>query len=447
MGVGGKLIEPEPLMTMGTGYLSKMASGYAALRTLLHTGDIDAAKKVVEDMQQQFTMMPETEGGKESLKRIEAVTKPITELAEKGVSAAGEKAMEVAGPTAGAVTETVLRSLPDILGAKTAMAPKVAPKITLPTQTKKVIRKGIEKAIRPSVAGKKTRGQIKQYHDKAATAVEEIISNKNNLDLRNELGERIEGLPQNLDQFSQAVEQTKKQVFNRYDALAKEAGDIGVNIDLSVTANKLDDIFANKVLEDISPETIDYARKRVEVLEGRGNYTATETQEAIQLYNQTLEKFYRDPSVGNKGQALVDSLIANDLRKQLDTAIEGATGKEYQSLKNKYGALKTIEKDVTHRAIVDARKNNKGLLDFTDVFTGANVVSGMLAREPVTAIAGATGKGISAYYKMLNDPNRVVKSMFKDVEKLTQSTPPRRRTPLAGTGVIIREAVQEEKEK
>ena len=69
-----------------------------------------------------------------------------------------------------------------------------------------------------------------------------------------------------------------------------------------------------------------------------------------------------------------------------------------------------------HRSIIDARRNNKGLLDFTDVFSGYHIIRGVLTAEPVSVAAGIGSRVISAYYKMLNNPNRIVKNMFSDVE-------------------------------
>lgn len=371
---------------------------------------IETANDIMERVQKALIYRPQTEGGYELSKTIAYPTEKLNEIAEY----AAKPILEAGYPDLAATVKTAIVGAPAVLGGYKAIKSGKAP---IEAETKKIIRRGVEKAVRPSVAGKKTRAQIKDYYNKAAAAVEEIVSNKDNLNLVDEYGSKVDGLPNTLDQFSQAIEKTKHDIFKEYDSLAKQANDSGVTVNLTETAKKLEDISNNKILKDLSPETIEYAQKRADVLKGSRVYTAVETQEAIQFLNQTLEKFYRDPGPAQKGQALVDSLIANDLRKQLDNAIERSTGSEYQALKSKYGALKTIEKEVNHRAIVDARKNNKGLLDFSDVFTGGQVIGGMLRTDPATSIVGAAGKGIASYYKLLNDPNKIVKTMFKDVEK------------------------------
>jgi hypothetical protein len=106
--------------------------------------------------------------------------------------------------------------------------------------------------------------------------------------------------------------------------------------------------------------------------------------------------------------------INNKIKKMLHPDLEG----KYQELKNKYGALKSIEKEVNQRAIVDARKNVKGLIDFSDIFSGSEVVRGVLTANPATVATGAAAKGVAAWYRYLSSPNRHIKNMFEGLEKV-----------------------------
>ena len=407
----------ETAATLATSAYGVPVSGLAGILALPF--GLEASTKTVEEIQKALVYQPQTEGGEQLLA---ATTYPLTEY-EKIPEFVGHK-LEEAGysPEIAAAAHSALSSLPVLAGGKYAM--KKAPGKALAAidkDTSIAIKRGVNKAVRPSVVKKSTSGQVKRYFKQAESAIEEIVKNQDNLNLIDETGKRIEGLPKTLDQFSQAIEQTKRNIFEEYDVLAKQS-DIAspIGIDLAETSIKLDPVINNTVLRDLSPETIKYAEMRAESLKGRGNYTAIETQEAIQMLNQTLEQFYRDPSPDMKGRALVDSVIANDLRTQLDSVIQKTTGKEYSVLKKKYGDLKAIESDVTKRSIVDARKNNKGLIDFSDILSGHQVIKGMIAKDPVSFTAGVGMKGISKYYKMLNDPNRIVKNMFSEVEKLTK---------------------------
>lgn len=281
-----------------------------------------------------------------------------------------------------------------------------------------IIEKGIEKGIRPSIAGKSRPGDSKKYMDQAKTAVKTIVENKEALSLVDEAGERVPGkLPESLKEFSDAVGQAKKLVFDEYDSLTKAAGQKGATVDVTSFSEELAKVADSKVLQDLRPEVVKYAQEKMKSLAKRGSYSAEEAQEAITLLNKSLESFYRNPSPEGLVKASVDALIVNNLRKGLDDVIEKMTGKEYQTLKNQYGALKSIEKDVVKRSIVDARKNQAGLIDFTDIFSSGDIISGIATMNPALVAKGGAQMAIKNYFKKLNDPNEVIKKMFSGVDE------------------------------
>lgn len=222
-----------------------------------------------------------------------------------------------------------------------------------------------------------------------------------------------EGLQQAKDEAARARAEAEQKAREAMNAARQGAG----IVNLQTVVKELRTISSNKILNDLAPETVRYAEARAAAFENRGWYSTAEAQEAIQTLNNSLENFYRNPSYDTASKAYVDSLSVNRLRKGLDGVIEGATGPGYQNLKNVYGSLKAIERDVNRRAVVDARKNVKGLLDFTDVFSGHQVVKGILSMNPATVGAGVASNFISRLYKRLNDPNRIVKNLFQDVDK------------------------------
>ena len=301
-----------------------------------------------------------------------------------------------------------------------------------------LVKHGIEKGIRPTVVGKATFGQTQQYAKKAESAVKSIIENKQNLKLTDPYGDPSPGLPKNLNQFSQAIEQTKRDVFKQYDTIAKQAGQKGAVVNLDTVIKELRSFANSNHIKLASPGSSKYALDLAErfstqragisseTLGGTKigmvsrKLTTEETQDLIAVLNDGLQAFYKNPSYHTAKRAYVDQMVANSLRKNLDNVILKATGENYQVLKTKYGSLKSIEKEVNHRAVVDARKNPKGLLDFSDVFTGYHAAKGILSLDPSTIGAAATGKSVAWLYRIKNNPNRIVKSMFKDVDKLMQ---------------------------
>ena len=300
----------------------------------------------------------------------------------------------------------------------------------LPKETKevssKIIDAGIEKAIRPSVAGKPTYKTALGYKDKAREAVKTIVKNKSNLNLVDEFGERTHKLPETLGEFSQAVNNAKESIFRQYDDIAKTAGQYGASINLGRIASKLDPVLKDPAIKDFFPAIARHAAQRQKQLLNANLYTTTEAQNTIKQFNNSLNAYYKNPTPGTAGAATIDAMIANNLRKSLDGVIRMAArinpalknAPNYQSLKNQYGALKAIEKDVNHRAVVEARKNIKGLLDFSDVFSGHQVVHGLLTMNPAMMAAGGAAKGIASFYKYLNNPNTIIKKMFGSVAKV-----------------------------
>lgn len=417
-------------------------SGLAGLFAL--PWGLDKAKGVVEDVQKALVYQPQTEGGKQL---AEVTTYPLQKLDQVG-GYVGGKLEEAGYPNLGATAHTAIAGAPAIVaGAKIGLKPSPAKALAkVDAELTKTINVGINKSIRPSVVKKEIHGQVRKYRRQARTTVEEIIKNRDNLNMIDESGAKVSGLPKTVDQFAQAIEQTKRSIFEKYDALAKETQTVGVKVDLNAIGKELDIIINSRPMQNHHPSVVKYAKsmkaKLVEQIHqkqvntgivdaygrpitriqktktGQGHYTAMETQEAIQMSNRTLKEYYRNPTPNNSGKAYVDAMIANRLRKNLDVAIEQVTGKDYQALKNKYGAMRTIESDVTKRSIVDARKNIKGLIDFSDVYTGYHIVKGILAAEPSTVAGGVAAKGIARYMKWRNEPNRIVKNMFEDTEKL-----------------------------
>jgi len=316
-----------------------------------------------------------------------------------------------------------------------------------PEQVDAYLTKQFTKGVRPSVVGKKTLGQQEAYQERALSGVKTIVENKPNLKILDEFGDATGNLPQTLNEFAQGIEQTRKQIFSQYDSLQKSAGQKGAVVELKSIATELKTISEDIVLQDNVPEIVDYVQKRAESLSKRGSYNTEQTQKAIELYNQSLNAFYKNPSYDTATKATVDAMIVNRLRSGLDSVIELTEGAGYQELKNKYGALKTIEKDVIHRSIVDARKNNKGLLDFTDIVSGADAIKGILTMNPAEIARAGFMKGIKEYFKYLNDPNTAIKKLFETAEKYQSSGSPTKglsNTPISAVENTLSPTLQEQ---
>lgn len=295
------------------------------------------------------------------------------------------------------------------------------------------IKSLFQKAIKPT--GKKTLGQSEKYEKDIVSALRTIKNNSNALNIKDETGELVAGrAPQSINELAQSVDQTKEAVFKNYNNIAKQAGDKGAFIQAEPIAKELDVVASNKALQITNPELVNYAQNWADRLRKVGNFDPETTQAVIKNMNQSLDAFYRNPTYESATKVSIDAGIVNNFRKSLDEAIEGATGEQYQVLKKQYGALKAIENDVIRAANRDARKNIKGLLDYTDIFTGGQMLGGILSLNPAMFTKGAVERGIKEYIKFLNDPNRAIKSIFEKLDSpATQSF-----NPQSATGKFVR---------
>lgn len=273
------------------------------------------------------------------------------------------------------------------------------------------------RAVKPSIANKKTSAQVAQYEKQAVNGIKSIVDNKANLRFVDANGEVIIGrTPESLEEFSSAIGQTKKTIYNQYDTLATQAKDAQAVVDMEPIASNLNDVINNKALSISSPSSVDYATQLQKRLRTAGKLDTKTAQEVIENYNASLQAFYRNPTYDNASKAAIDAMVANNLRKSLDEVIENATGEEYQVLKNLYGNLKAIEADVSKRATVYGRRQPKGLLDYADILSGGDIVRGVLSLDPSVFASGVAKKSITEYLKYLNNPDRMIRKMFEQAD-------------------------------
>lgn len=279
------------------------------------------------------------------------------------------------------------------------------------------------RAIRPTVAGKSNEGQVEKANNQAISGLQAISQNRENLTFTDANGEVVKGqTPKSVDQLSQSIAQTKASIFKQYDALAKQAGEKGVMVDPSKIAIELQSVIDSKSLAIANPKAVEYAKSVQERLNSTGLIDAKTAQDVIGHYNDALKAFYKNPSYDTASTVAIDSLIANKFREQLDAGITGATGEQYQSLKNQYGALSSMEKDVTHRNIVWGRQNAVGLVgNIANITSGAELARGLITMNPADIVVSGVIKGAQKWMQYLNNPDIGVSRIFSEIDK---SNPP-----------------------
>jgi len=326
-----------------------------------------------------------------------------TKLAERGVTEVGNIASDVK----------------TLAGNKiSSMLPEAKPQ-TIPKLDEAKVLDNYNRSIKPSVAGKKTAQQISDYNSKVVTGVKSIVENKSGLEFTDDVGNVIKGeTPKTVDQMSQAISQTKKSIYDKYDALATQAGEKGIRVNARNIAMNLDPVIKSKSLAISNPEAVKYAKSLQERLWTNGEIDAKTAQEVIQNYNSELKAYYRNPTPGLASNVQIDAMIANKMRTMLDDGITNATGEQYQTLKNQYGALSSIEKDVANRAQIYARQSKVGLAsNLSNIASGAELVRGLITMNPADIAASLTIKGVQKYIQYLNNPDVGIQKMFNELDK------------------------------
>lgn len=305
----------------------------------------------------------------------------------------------------------------------------------------KFIKENFERSVKPSVVGKSTFQQAERYGTRVGQALHAIVDNKAGLRLRDEYGQPVAPgtLPQSLDQFAQAIDQTKQEIFRKYDAMAKAAGR-SIDVTLMPAVQELQKVGNSTVVKDLDPKISAYAKTLAATLAQRGQYSPEEAQAAIQHLNSSLQAFYKNPSFETASRAGVDALVASKLRESLDHTVTTAVGPGYQELKNQYGALRTLENDVVKRAIVVGRQEaGRGMMGrIGDIASADEVIRGILHFNPASVATGAGIRAFTGFVRHLHDPNRAVRRIFSAVEKRQTLQP----SPLRGTisGAVQRTA-------
>jgi diguanylate cyclase (GGDEF)-like protein len=271
---------------------------------------------------------------------------------------------------------------------------------------KKVSRDVVGPGIGPKVFNNAK--QSRDFHNKTHDAGLVIANDRESVNFFDKNGEIVSDRPpETLAETAQAIEKVKKTEYEKSHAKAVGAGDAGVQFDTFNANSKLDQLAESKI-DDIRNAAI----KAKEQLGKFENAKPEEVEEYIKYLNKSLAPYFQS-GVGTAEQQ-VNGSLTKILREDLDNQITDAMGPGYQEGKNRYGALKHIEREVEKRADVLARRSpTGGLLGMTDLFSGELILGGIFLHNPEMVVRGGILKGLKEIQKGLNDPNRYVKRWMK----------------------------------
>lgn len=178
------------------------------------------------------------------------------------------------------------------------------------------ISKYINKSIKPTVINKSQNVKgLEDFEKHALNAVNTIIDNEKNIKLLDESGELVSRTPASVREFADAIDQTKSAIYTEYNTLAQQAGKAGAEVDFSATIDELGKTKARLEKMVGTKDTIKYIDEMIADLEEIKTLNVVDAQQNVQLLNEKLQAFYRNPSHNDVGKAAIDALVNNKLRE------------------------------------------------------------------------------------------------------------------------------------
>jgi hypothetical protein len=244
-------------------------------------------------------------------------------------------------------------------------------------------------------------------------AISDIVSNRNTLQFTDPTGKVIAmgRLPESIDEFLQAIDQTKIKLLGEWDYLSQTGATSGAQVDLAPVIKSLRRIIADdpSIIRD-DPEVAKRAADTAERYETRGTILPLEAQRELFILNQNLRGYYQNPVPA----ASVDEKTAEVLRDQLDKTIENTRAPAFRTLRARYGALRAVENDVNSAAQRIANQPGSGQMTYGTLLSlGADLVTG----NARAVSAGLASKALSEFATRRADPNEVIKRMFRTAKK------------------------------
>jgi len=288
------------------------------------------------------------------------------------------------------------------------------------------LSKSINKSIKPTVIEKKWSQVIKAFEKDVISSIDTILDNSKKIRYLDEIGETItKAAPETMREFGEAITQAKKIIYEDYASQAAKAWQKWALVQTQPIIDELI-IMRDKLSKQIwQQKTVKYIDEVIEDISSKPTLDISIAQDNVQTFNNQLQAFYRNPNYNDAGKTVVDALVNNMLRNKLDDTIEKAlNNKQYQALKQRYWALKNIEKEVNKRAVVAWRANKKGLIDFTD-FVSADMAINWMIRIIWGDILGGVGSvgrwlalnKLKNIFKLWNSPDHELKNLIKKVQE------------------------------
>lgn len=296
----------------------------------------------------------------------------------------------------------------------------------------------INKSIKPTVKWKMSQADYNKFIDDTLDIVDLMDKNKWILQYTDDAWNAVKWqMPTNMRETSETLWNLKKVLYDQYNDIAKKAGDAGARVNMNKAFQQLDDLSKDISQNIANPQTkniIDtYKNALLEYTDDAGTIAIEDAQKLTQDFNKQLTAFFKNPNMNDVSKnSIIAQLnkwtkdaINDSIDDVLDNSIKNGSSasSQYTQLKSFYGKIKTIEDEISKRALVEARKNAKGLSStILDSLSWWELTSAVLSLDPVKAGKAWVMNLISRYYNYVNNPNTQLNNLFKLVERTNNPT-------------------------
>lgn len=213
----------------------------------------------------------------------------------------------------------------------------------------------------------------------------------------------------------QGIQNAKKDLFSQADALVKEAGleSMPNKSQLAALEKLLDpsgDLYT--VLRDERPELMKELLTKQKSLLSNAPKTASQMQSEVIHYNSIAGNREKFSNIDKQ----INNALAVATKEDLELGLKALDLTGRKDLMRQYGNLKEVEKQLARASIKAYGRQN---LSYLDVLTTSGGINALITSNPELLLLAATTAGTLHGLKKLFSPDRIIKNMFKDVEKIT----------------------------
>jgi hypothetical protein len=236
------------------------------------------------------------------------------------------------------------------------------------------------------------------------------------------LGHPVQGV----DDALQAANIAKKNIWQQYNARLGAAGQAGAVID----GNQIADAMMNSIDKRTAVQNPGLVARVQRIADTyRQPIPLDQAEDFLQSANKDLNSYYAKNKVGQnvaQNDPEISSTVAeaNALRNGLYGKLDVMGGPGSAQLKQTYGSLMNMEKELYGRQLVAARQNPESLSEQLSTVRGAGkIAKGVLTASPGDVIEGAQNIAVSRALKARNTSDAMITRAFQKAQPATPFPP------------------------